>query len=74
MDLLRQVFYCMRDFCLKLQSSTCTMACSEVAFLGHTVSGDNIRPDPKLLSAIRDILPHTVSLKELQSYLGLVGY
>lgn len=44
-----------------------------MAFFSHLVSPDEIKPDPKLLSVIRDILP-PIKVKDTRSYLGLVSY
>lgn len=56
---LQQVFQKIQEAGLKLQPKKCTLALAKVAFLGHLVSQDGIKPDPKLLSAIRVILPPT---------------
>ena len=49
------------------------MALKEVEFLGHVVSEEGLRPNPRLLDSIRKIaVPTTVT--EVRSFLGLVGY
>ena len=44
-----------------------------VTFLGHLVSEEGLRPDPRLLESIREIQPPT-SVTQVRSFLGLVGY
>ncbi|XP_070007505.1 uncharacterized protein [Nicotiana sylvestris] len=44
-----------------------------VAFLGHVVSGDGIKVDPKKIEAVQS-LSRPTSVTEIRSFLGLVGY
>ena len=58
---------------LKLRAAKCLWACTELELLGHIVSATTIRPDPSKLAAFQNIpLPQTG--KELESFLGVVGY
>ncbi len=46
---------------------------SSIAFLGHLVSGDGIRPDSSKLEALKMIRPPR-SLQELQSLMGFLNF
>ena len=73
LDRLRMVFSRLREANLCLAPRNCTLAKSSVIFLGHHVSEDGLRPDPRLLDSIRKIpIPTTVT--QVRSFLGLVGY
>ena len=70
---LEEVFIRLREAHLKLSATKCTLARTEVIFLGHLVSSDGLRPDPRLLESIREIpVPSTIT--QVRSFLGLVGY
>ena len=58
---------------LKFNPEKCQVARTKVAFLGHVVSGEGVRPDPRLLQAIRDIRTPR-SVKGLCSFIGLASY
>ncbi|WMV09242.1 hypothetical protein MTR67_002627 [Solanum verrucosum] len=45
----------------------------EVAFLGHVVSGDGIKVDPKKTEVIRN-WPRPLTPSDIRSFLGLAGY
>ena len=45
----------------------------EVEFLGHIISPNEIRMDPKKISAVKD-WPRPTNLKEVQSFLGFANY
>lgn len=46
---------------------------TEVEFLGYIVSSEGIKPDPKKVTAIKNLLPPT-NLKELKGFLGMTSY
>ena len=50
---LAMVLSHLRHAGLKLNPKKCQVARTEVAFLGHVVSGERVRPDPRLLQAER---------------------
>ena len=43
-----------------------------INFAGHTISDGSIRPDDKKFRALKD-LKQSANVKELHSFLGLVG-
>jgi hypothetical protein len=53
--------------------SKCEFWLSEVAFLGHIVSAEGIRVDPKKIEAVVDWKPPR-NTTEIRSFLGLAGY
>ena len=73
LERLRIVFLRVREANLRLGPRKCTLAKRSVTFLGHHVSEDGLRQDPRLLESIRKIsIPSTVT--QVRSFLGLVGY
>ena len=70
---LRQVFECMRKAKLKLSPKKCTLFKREVKYLGHTVSGKGIAPDPGKIEAVAQ-WPRPTTASEIKSFLGLCSY
>ncbi len=58
---------------LKLKMSKCKFLQRKVEFLGHIVSKDGIEPCPSKTDVIRHLAPPT-TVKEVRSFLGMVGY
>ena len=58
---------------LKLKPSKCEFIQSEVLYLGHVVSADGIKPNPKIVSTIGNWKSPT-NVKEVQQFLGLCNY
>lgn len=70
---LRQIFSKFKEFNLKVQLDKSEFLCKEVAFLGHVITPNGIKPNPQKGKAVQEYpLPKT--LKEIRSFLGLVGY
>ena len=58
---------------LKLKPSKCEFIQSEVLYLGHIVSEDGIKPNPKIVDTVKNWkCPSNV--KEIQQFLGLANY
>ncbi|KAK3703410.1 hypothetical protein QZH41_003909 [Actinostola sp. cb2023] len=70
---LRLVFSRIRQAGLKLKPAKCQFLKQRVTFLGHVVSSQGIETDPEKTKAVVD-WPVPVDVKELQRFLGLVGY
>lgn len=70
---LREVFQCIRNAGLKLNSSKCQLFRQSVTFLGHQVSGDGIGPDPSNIDKVTSF-PVPRDITQLQSFLGLANY
>lgn len=70
---LREVFQKLREARLTLTPSKCRFCSTEVDFLGHIVSRDGIRTDPRKTEKDAG-WPTPTSNKEVQQFLGLAGY
>jgi len=58
---------------LKLNINKCLFCVSEVTFLGHILSCDGIKADPKKIQAISEF-PCPKDKVELQRFLGMINY
>ncbi|KAK8714256.1 hypothetical protein V6N13_149449 [Hibiscus sabdariffa] len=70
---LRLVLQTLLENQLYAKLSKCEFWIREVVFLGHVVSSDGIRVDPKKVEAIVNWKQPT-SVTEIRSFLGLAGY
>ncbi|XP_029151508.1 uncharacterized protein [Arachis hypogaea] len=70
---LRVVLQTLRNHKLYVKFSKCEFWLDQVAFLGHVVSKDGIKVDPKKVEAIQQ-WPRPTLVKEICSFLGLAAY
>lgn len=70
---LIDVFDRLREHKLRLKPDKCQFLRKEVAYLGHLVSDDGIKPDPQKISAVKEF-PTPNNVKCLQRFLGLASY
>ena len=70
---LKAVFERIRNAGLKLKPQKCHLARSEVTFLGHSVSKEGVRPDPRNVEKVVT-WPQPSNDSEMHSFLGLCGY
>jgi hypothetical protein len=70
---LKQVLDRVRESGLKLNKKKCTFRMTEITFLGHLISADGIKPDPRKIEAILK-MPTPSSKTELQRFLGMINY
>ncbi|KAA3474134.1 DNA/RNA polymerases superfamily protein [Gossypium australe] len=70
---LRVVLQILREKQLYAKFSKCEFWLKEVTFLGHVVSDEGIRVDPRKIEAVLDWKPPK-SVVEIRSFLGLAGY
>ncbi|KAG8481067.1 hypothetical protein CXB51_025811 [Gossypium anomalum] len=70
---LRIVLQVLREKKLYVKFSKCKFWLTEVTFLGHVVSTEGIKVDPRNIEAILEWKPPR-SVSEIQSFLGLAGY
>ncbi|UYV70088.1 hypothetical protein LAZ67_7001756 [Cordylochernes scorpioides] len=70
---LKKVFERFQQVGLKLNKSKCKFALNELEILGHIVSKDGIRPDPKKIESVLSFSkPENVD--SLKSFLGTCGF
>ena len=70
---LREVFSRLRKANLKLHPKKCKFAVQEVNYLGHVLSPKGIKPNPDKVQAIVNF-PTPNKIKQLRSFLGMIGY
>ncbi|XP_025155003.1 uncharacterized protein LOC112588630 [Harpegnathos saltator] len=58
---------------LKLQPDKCEFLRREVAYLGHIIGSDGVRPDPEKIKSIKEF-PTPRTQKQIKQFLGLAGY
>jgi transposase InsO family protein len=68
-----KVLEVLRDNQLYVGLDKCAFGLSEIDFLGHVVSADGIKPDPKKVAAVTE-WPTPTSVREVRGFLGLTGY
>lgn len=70
---LRKVFSRLRTANLKVQLDKSEFLHKEIAFLGHLITTEGVKPNPEKISAIQNYpIPKTV--KQIKGFLGLLGY
>jgi hypothetical protein len=70
---LREVFQRLAKFGLRINPKKCLLAAVEVLFLGYTISHGRLSPDPSKVQCVKEY-PIPRSVKEVQRFLGLVGF
>lgn len=70
---LEEVFDRLREADILLKASKCKFAMKEVAYLGHVVAEEGIRPDPSKIAKLKSF-PAPTSVGEVRTFLGLAGY
>ncbi|XP_046145633.1 uncharacterized protein LOC123988918 [Osmia bicornis bicornis] len=55
------------------RTNKCEFLRKEVAYLGHILSADGVKPDPRKLHAVKNF-PIPKTQKNVQQFLGLTGY
>ena len=70
---LNEVFSRLRKANLKIQPDKCEFLRKEVAYLGHIITKDGVKPNPEKIRAIKEF-PEPKDPKAIKSFLGLSGY
>ena len=73
MERLEEIFQRLKAANLTLKPAKCHFFQQEVEFLGHIVSKEGVRTDPKKIEAIRTwTIPRRI--RDVRAFLGLTGY
>jgi hypothetical protein len=70
---LRDVFEQFRKFHIKVQPDKCEFLRPELTYLGHVISKDGVKPDPKKVEAVVRF-PVPEKEKDIKAFLGLSGF
>jgi hypothetical protein len=70
---LTEILERLRQFNLKLQPLKCEFLRKEVTYLGHQITDEGVKPDPKLVECVQNF-PVPQNVKGIKSFLGLSGY
>lgn len=70
---LQRVFKKAQEVNLRFNKTKCMFGKTQVKYLGHIFSRNQVSPDPDKVRAIKD-MPSPVCLKDLQRFLGLLNY
>src|SRR5690606_18437636 len=70
---LQKVFNKLRDAGMYVKVTKCNFCCKELEFLGHVISKEGIKPNPRIVKSILEAkVPENT--KEIEKFLGLTGY
>ncbi|UYV81219.1 K02A2.6-like, partial [Cordylochernes scorpioides] len=72
-ELLSNVFYKLRQYNMKLKVSKCIFGRTEVKYLGHIISHNQLKPDPGKVKSIQDF-PRPDTVKKVRQFMGLANY
>ena len=70
---LTTIFQRLKEAGLKLKRSKCDFIKTQIQYLGHLISSNEIQPLPEKLGSIKN-MPAPRSGKEVKHFLGLAGY
>ena len=62
-----------REKNLRLKKEKAQLRKTEVAFIGHILTSDGLKPDPKKVEAIND-MPHPTDVQSLRRFLCMINY
>ncbi|UYV74631.1 K02A2.6-like [Cordylochernes scorpioides] len=71
--LLSKVFDKLRQYNMKLKLSKCIFGRTEVKYLGHIISHNQLKPDPGKVKSIQDF-PRPDTVKKVRQFMGLANY
>ena len=69
----RRLFDRLRDDNLKFQQDKCDFLRTQVAYLGHIIGRDGVKPNPAKINTIRKF-PRPTTVRAIRQFLGLSGY
>lgn len=71
--MLLEIMKILQHHNLQLKISKCTFYASEFLFLGHIISKDGVRTNPRKIEAVKNY-PIPKNVKQIQSFLGFCNY
>ncbi|UYV84632.1 hypothetical protein LAZ67_X002921, partial [Cordylochernes scorpioides] len=72
-ELLSKVFDKLIQYNMKLKLSKCIFGRTEVKYLGHIISHNQLKPDPGKVKSIQDF-PRPDTVKKVRQFMGLANY
>jgi hypothetical protein len=72
-DKLREVFSYLKQWNIKIEPDKCEFLKAELNYLGHVITAEGIKPDPKKISSVVNF-PVPKNTTDVKSFLGLSGY
>lgn len=72
-QILVQVMNLLKQHNLQLKISKCTFYAKDFEYLGHIISKDGMKANPKKIEVIKNY-PRPLTIKKIQSFLGLCSY
>jgi len=70
---IKKIFDTLRKWNLKVQFDKCNFLSRETEYLGHILTPEGVKPNPKKIETIKNLnLPGTQ--KQIKSFLGITGY
>ena len=73
MEHLREVFSQLQLAGLTVKLKKCQFGQEKVHYLGHVIGGGEVQPEPVKVRAVKEY-PIPATKKDVQAFLGLVGY
>ena len=70
---IQEVLSILQQNSFHVKMSKCLFAKQQLSYLGHIVSEQGVATDPSKIASIKD-WPQPQNIKELRSFLGMVGY
>lgn len=70
---LRNLLERLKTAGLLLQPEKCKFLCKEISYLGHVITNEGVKPDPKKTEAVANF-PRPRNSKNIKQFLGLAGY
>ena len=70
---LIDILQILRNNNLKIQTEKCNFLRKEIQFLGHIITTEGIKPNPKTVEAVKNF-PTPRTQKQVKSFIGLTSY
>ena len=70
---MQETFERLKEMGMKLNVSKCSFAMREIKFLGHRVSRKGVKPDPKNIEAVKNMV-RPRSVKQVRRFIGMCNF